>query len=147
VARLKIEAARGLAICDTDPAKLYYAYALAQTGRLDDAGWRAERDATRAAFAAGELGLPDLVFFAERDRETLERHRAADPTRPRHRFELQPWFKAWWDADDAVEPAACSHGCRTGSRSCASTSPVPGAPAPTSSTGCSRIFSDPPPHP
>jgi hypothetical protein len=85
---LEIERSHAIAVCDTDPAKLYYDYALWQTGRLEAAAWQAQCDATRVAFAAGELGLADLVFFAERDRETLERHRAGDPSRSRHRFEL-----------------------------------------------------------
>jgi hypothetical protein len=105
---LEIEREHGLAICDTDPAKLYYDYALWRTQRLDDAGWRESCDVTRGGFAAGQLGLPDLTFFAERDTETLERHRASDRTRRRHRFglhvELQPFFKEWWDAVDALEP-------------------------------------------
>jgi hypothetical protein len=48
------------------------------------------------------------VCFAERDVATLERHRASEPGRRRHRFalhvELQPWFKAWWEAVDATAP-------------------------------------------
>lgn len=105
---LEIERTHGLAICDTDPAKLYYDYALWKTGRWDEAGWNASCDSARDGFATGELGLSDLTFFAERDTETLERHRASDPTRRRRRFwlhvELQPWFREWWQAVDAVEP-------------------------------------------
>jgi hypothetical protein len=105
---LEIEREHHLAICDTDPAKLYYDYALWRSNRLDDTRWQASCDLTREGFAAGRLGLPDLTFFAERDMETLERHRASDPTRRRHRFglhsELQPFFKEWWEAIDALEP-------------------------------------------
>jgi hypothetical protein len=105
---LEIEHAHGLAVCDTDPAKLYYDYALWKTDRLDDAAWSARCLSTSEAFAAGELGLSDLVYFAERNVETLERHRSSDPSRRRHRFplhvELQPWFRQWWEAVDAVEP-------------------------------------------
>ncbi len=97
-----------MAVCDTDPAKLYYDYALWRTGRLDDAGWAASCNDTREGFAAGELGLADLIFFAERDVEILVRHRKSDPTRRRRRFwlhaELQQFFKEWWTAVDAVEP-------------------------------------------
>lgn len=104
---LEVEREHGLAVCDTDPAKLYYDYALWRTGRLNEAQWETSCAETRAAFAADELGLPDLTFFAEHDRETLERHRASDPARRRHRFslhvELQPLFKEWWQAVDAIE--------------------------------------------
>ena len=108
--RLALEGERlhGLAVCDTDPAKLYYDYALWRSGRIDHQAWRASCAATRDGFAAGELGLPDLIFFAELDAETLERRRASDPTRRRRRFrlhlELQPLFVEWWQAVDALDP-------------------------------------------
>lgn len=105
---LAVEREHGLAVCDTDPAKLYYAYALWRSRRLDDAGWLASCAQTREAFAAGELGLTDLTCFAERDLGALERHRADDASRRRHRFdlhvELQPLFREWWEAVDAIEP-------------------------------------------
>jgi hypothetical protein len=105
---LVLEREHGIAVCDTEPAKLYYAYALWRTGRIEAGAWRAAREEARAAFADGSLGLPDLVSFAERDLATLERHRASEPGRRRHRFalhvELQPWFVAWWRAVEAAEP-------------------------------------------
>jgi hypothetical protein len=105
---LEIERVHGLAVCDTDPAKLYYEYALWRTGRLGDDGWLAAAARTRAAFAEGALGLPDLVCFADRDTATLRRNRDADPDRRRHRFrlhlELQPASREWWEAVDAVDP-------------------------------------------
>lgn len=109
---LEIEREHGLAVCDTDPAKLYYDYALWRTGRLSNKQWASSCADTRGGFASDELGLPDLIFFAERDIETLERHRASDPARRRRRFylhaELQPFFKEWWTAVDAVEPGRVS---------------------------------------
>jgi hypothetical protein len=105
---LAIEHEHGIAVCDTDPAKLYYDYALWRTVRLDNAGWASSCDDACEGFASDELGLPDVTFFAERDVETLVRYRSNDPTRRRHRFwlhaELQPFFKEWWNAVDAVEP-------------------------------------------
>jgi hypothetical protein len=105
---LAMEREHGLAICDTDPAKLYYDYALWRTGRLDNAGWQASCALTRNGFATGELGLTDLTFFAERDPVVLERHRTSDHSRRRRRFdlhvELQPLFREWWAAVDAIEP-------------------------------------------
>jgi len=105
---LALERREGLAVCDTDPAKLYYDYALWRTGRLDGAGWARSCAVVRAAFDATELGLPDAIFVAVRDVETLRRYRDGDPTRRRHRFELHvelaPRFAEWWAAVDAVEP-------------------------------------------
>jgi hypothetical protein len=116
---LVLERDHGIAVCDTDPAKLYYPYALWRSGRIDAGAWRAACDEARVAFADGSLGLPDLVCFAERDLATLERHRASEPGRRRRRFalhvELQPWFVAWWQGSRSRVRGAWCGGIPTGS--------------------------------
>ena len=106
-AALTLEKEHGIAVCDTDPAKLYYPWSLWKSGRGSEQDWQAAYADARTAFEAGELGLPDAIFFAERDIETLVHHRTSDPTRQRRRFwlhvELQPWFRKWWEAVAAYE--------------------------------------------
>jgi len=54
-------AARGPTRRSSTPAPLH------RTDRLDAAACPAQLDDARRAFAAGDLGLPDIVCFAERD--------------------------------------------------------------------------------
>ena len=60
-AALALEASNGVSVCDTDPLKLHYAWSLFVLGEIDTTAFSYERDATRAAIAAGRLGFADLV--------------------------------------------------------------------------------------
>lgn len=105
---LRVEAERGLAVCDTDPLKLHHDDGLARLGLVPwdrfDAGvrWAAE------AVAARRLGLADVVLVAVPDDGTLARRRDGDPTRTRRRFDLHrrlgPALRDWYATLDGLDP-------------------------------------------
>jgi hypothetical protein len=62
----------------------------------------------RHAFAAGTLGLADLVLVSIPSLETLQRQRNADPTRRRRPFDLHSQLgehlQRWYAGVDALDP-------------------------------------------
>jgi hypothetical protein len=84
----QVEQHTGLAVCDTDPLKLHYAWSLWQIGRASRCQWHAELTATRQLFAQHSLGLSDLILIEIPDPATLAARRSADPTRRRRNFDL-----------------------------------------------------------
>ncbi|MGI4875607.1 MAG: hypothetical protein ACRYFX_31005 [Janthinobacterium lividum] len=107
-AALAVEHASGLAICDTDPLKLHYAWSLWQLGAAPEAHWRQELAATRQHFRQQRIGFADAYFIKEIDPAQAHRQRAGDPTRSRRNFDLhlrlQPALLAWYAALGAVLP-------------------------------------------
>ena len=105
----RIEAASGVAVCDSDPFKLHYAWTLWRTGHatLDD--WTCALEASRRAFDAGRLGLADLILVTIPDAETLTRRREADRSRWRRNFDLHAQLAAplaeWYRAVEQLDPA------------------------------------------
>lgn len=99
----------GWVVCDTDPFKLHWSWTLWVTGLSSSEYWQRCREFTQQAFEDGKLGLPDLVFFADLDADTLRRQKAADPTRTRSRHEMHiliaPALKCWYRAMAALDPA------------------------------------------
>jgi hypothetical protein len=99
----------GWVVCDTDPFKLHYSWTLWVTGLSSLEYWQRSREFSRRAFADGKLGLPDLVFFADVDADTLRRQKAADLTKTRSRHEMHiliaPALKRWYLAMAALDPA------------------------------------------
>jgi len=98
----------GWVVCDTDPFKLHWSWTLWVTGLSSLEYWQRCREFTRQAFEDGKLGLPDLVFFADLDVDTLRRRKAADLTRTRSRHEMHiliaPALKRWYRAMTALDP-------------------------------------------
>lgn len=107
-AALAVEAATGLAVCDTDPLKLHYIWSLWRIGAAPEAQWRAELAATRESFAAGRIGFADAYFVKRIDPEVARRQRDGDLTRTRRHFDLhvrlQEPLLAWYEAINAVLP-------------------------------------------
>ena len=107
-AALEVEARHGVAVCDTDPLKLHYAWGLLQLGELTRETWEFERAATRDRVAAGALGFADRVLLIVPDVAEARRRRDADPTRKRRNFErharLGPSLVAWYRALEAARP-------------------------------------------
>lgn len=103
-----LETGTGLAVCDSDPVKLHYAWSLSQIGAAPRARFDHELAHVRRAFAAGALGLADLVLISIPPLATLRAHRDADPTRRRKSFELHAQLseqlRTWYQAVDALEP-------------------------------------------
>ncbi len=99
----------GWVVCDTDPFKLHYSWTLWVTGLSSLEYWQRSLQFSRRAFADERLGLPDLVFFADVDADTLRRQKAADLTRTRSRHEMHirisPALKRWYLAMAALDPA------------------------------------------
>lgn len=104
----RLEARLGVAVCDTDPFKLHYEWSLWRIGHLGDAQWAAALDSKRRAFAAGRLGLADLVLIAVPEQATLVERRAGDWTRTRHNFERHLQLAAplaeWYEAVQRLDP-------------------------------------------
>ena len=100
ISALAMERANGLAICDTDPLKLHYAWSLWQIGEGSEERWACERTATRQAMLDRRLGFADTYIIGEVDQETARRQRDGDTTRQRKNFELhlrlQPPLLAWY---------------------------------------------------
>jgi hypothetical protein len=88
--------------------KLHWSWTLWVTGLSPLEYWQRCREVTRQEFEDGRLGLPDLVFFADLDVDTLRRQKAADPTRTRSRHEthilIAPALKCWYRAMPALDP-------------------------------------------
>jgi hypothetical protein len=99
----------GWVVCDTDPFKLHYSWTLWLTGLSSLEYWQRSREFSRRAFADGRLGVPDLVFFADIDADTLRRQKSADPTKTRSRHEMHilisPALKRWYLAMAALDLA------------------------------------------
>lgn len=108
-AALALEVREGLAVCDTDPFKLHYAWSLWWIGEGDrDAFWR-EAEVNRALFASGDLGLADLVLVAATTPEAARHQRDADATRRRRNFDLHarlydPLLR-WYSAVERLDAA------------------------------------------
>jgi hypothetical protein len=105
---LDLEAAAGIAVCDTDPVKLHYTWGLVRLGLAAPAQFERELAATRDAFAAGVLGFADVVLIGLPDDATLRRQRDGDPTRSRRNFDthvrLRDPLADWYRALDGVDP-------------------------------------------
>lgn len=103
-----IEADHGLAVCDTDPFKLHYAYSLWKLGELSLDQREFELALHRDLFASGELGLADLNLVSLPDLQTLRAQKDGDKSRTRRSFELHvklgPHLERWYSAIERLEP-------------------------------------------
>ncbi|ALL79568.1 hypothetical protein AD006_30650 (plasmid) [Pseudonocardia sp. EC080610-09] len=97
-----------IVLCDSDPLKLHYSWSLARIGAAPWSRFDHELRWVRAAFAAGRLGLADLVLVAVPSPEVLRRQKVGDSSRRRRSFDLhlrlrEP-LREWYSALDAVGP-------------------------------------------
>ncbi|WP_329560946.1 hypothetical protein [Kitasatospora sp. NBC_01266] len=104
----RAEAATGLAVCDTDPLKLHFAWCLARAGLASPAAFLAQLGCAREVMAEHRLGMADLIVCQLSPLAELRRRRAGDPTRSRRNFEtnarLAEPLREWYEALDAVDP-------------------------------------------
>jgi hypothetical protein len=105
---LERERRDGLVVVDVDPFKLHYVWTLWQSKQVPQREWELQREASRAAFSAGEYALADLYLVSDIDEATLRARRDADTTRTRRGFErhvlLRDSLLRWYRAIDALEP-------------------------------------------
>jgi hypothetical protein len=98
----------GLVVVDVDPFKLHYVWTLWRSGQASEREWDLQREASRAAFSAGEYALADLYLVSDIDEVTLRARRDADTTRTRRGFDthvlLRPSLLRWYRAIDDIEP-------------------------------------------
>lgn len=103
------ERAHGLAVCDSDPLKLHYAWTLARAG-LDPTAdaYASQLGCVRRSLAGRRLGIADLVACVVPPEPVLRAHRDGDPTRRRRNFEthvrLAGPLGEWYEALNAVDP-------------------------------------------
>jgi hypothetical protein len=104
----RIEARVGTAFCDTDPFKLHYSWCRWQAGIARKSEFDGACVVARRGFGSGELGLADLVMFADLDESELRRRKSADKSRSRRGFEehllLREPLRRWYSAMDRLEP-------------------------------------------
>jgi hypothetical protein len=99
---------KGLAVCDTDPLKLHYAWSLWRIGMASERYWQAACAATRHAIAHERLGFAAFYFVSSIDPILARQRRDADGTRSRRNFELHVKLHtpltAWYRAIAQVLP-------------------------------------------
>ena len=104
----RVEEAFGVAVCDSDPFKLHYAWTRWRTGHATRDDWTCALEASRRAFDAGRLGLADLILVTIPGTQTLRRRREGDRGRRRRNFDLHVQLAAplrdWYRAVSALDP-------------------------------------------
>lgn len=83
-----MEQTKGVAVCDTDPLKLHFIWALWQIGEAPEAEWLAQLAFTREAIHNRRLGFADLYLFKRIDPLLAQQQRDRDTARPRPNFGL-----------------------------------------------------------
>jgi hypothetical protein len=105
---IEIETTGGLAVCDSDPCKLYYTWTLWRIGAVDRARWTTDAKHARGQFERHRLGLADLVLVELPSMATLRRRREGDTSRRRRNFDLHVQLagplREWYAALDQLEP-------------------------------------------
>lgn len=103
-----LENETGLAVCDSDPMKLHYAWCLAQVGADSVERFEFETVLVREAIVEKRIGFADAVLVKYPTLETLTERKENDPTRLRRSFDLHTQLieplRAWYEALDAVDP-------------------------------------------
>ncbi|RZT86801.1 hypothetical protein EV383_3700 [Pseudonocardia sediminis] len=103
-----LERGNPIVLCDGDPVKLHYSWCLARVGAAPWSRFDEQLRHARAAFAAGRLGMADLVMVSIPSVETLHRRRAADRTRRRRSFDLhvslRESLREWHSAVESADP-------------------------------------------
>ena len=111
---LERERRDGLVVVDVDPFKLHYVWTQWRSGQVSEREWELQREASRAAFSAGDYALADLYLVSDVTEATLRARRDADTTRRRRGFErhvlLRDSLLRWYRAIDELEPGRVRFG-------------------------------------
>ena len=107
-AALEVEKRDSVTICDSDPLKLYFSWALWKAGAQDRALFEIEAKLYRQAIEERRIGFTDCVIWLEAPIDELRRRAKADASRQRKRHELYleliPWMNAWFAGRERVQP-------------------------------------------
>jgi hypothetical protein len=107
---VELERRTGLAVCDTDPFKLHYAWSMWQIGAGSRDEFEAQIEATEGAFASRRLGFADRYLVSIPDVATLAHRRAGDQTRRRRQFDVHARLgeplRRWYRALEHVRPGS-----------------------------------------
>ncbi len=105
-----MQARAQVAVCDTDPLKLHYAWSLWRIGEVSLQRWQADCVATRAAIADGQLGFADIFLVKDVEPAVARRQRDGDRSRTRRNFELHallgPPLADWYRSLGQILPGA-----------------------------------------
>ena len=107
---LELERRTGVAVCDTDPLKLHYAWSVWRIGAEDGTNFARQAAAFREELARRGIGFADRYLVWIPDDGTLARYRALDRSRRRRNFDLhrrlaEP-LREWYGALEAVRPGS-----------------------------------------
>jgi hypothetical protein len=109
-AALTLEATQGVAVCDSDPLKLHYAWCLARIGADSPGRFLDEYACVREAFSSRRLGFADVVMITLPDEQTLRQRKTSDVTRTRRSFELHVQLRKplieWYHRLDELRPGS-----------------------------------------
>jgi nicotinamide riboside kinase len=83
-----MERAHGVAVCDTDPLKLHFIWAMWQIGEVAEPHWIAQLKFTRQAFYDQRLGFADRYLFKKISPDVAQAQRDHDASRSRPNFDL-----------------------------------------------------------
>lgn len=83
-----MERGRGLAVCDTDPLKLHFSWALWQVGEAPEGAWLAQLAFTQEAIRNRRLGFADRYLFKRINSQVAQQQRDLDTARSRPNFGL-----------------------------------------------------------
>ncbi len=107
-----MEHAKGLAVCDTDPLKLHFSWALWQVGEAPEAEWLAQLAFTREAIRNRRLGFADRYLFKRIDPLVAQHQRDRDAARPLPNFglhlRLHNSLTRWYETIAKVMPERLS---------------------------------------
>jgi len=78
----------GIAVCDTDPLKLHFIWAMWQTGEAPESHWTAQLKFTRLAINDRRIGFADCYLFKAIDPTIAQAQRDRDSDRHRPNFAL-----------------------------------------------------------
>ena len=110
----RIEREAGIAVCDTDPLKLHYAWCLWQIHATDMNPFLRQASAYREQMAGGRIGFADVVLLEIPDRATLDQRKEADSTRTRRNFDrhvrMAGPLRAWYALLDKIRPGSVHWG-------------------------------------
>lgn len=111
---LEVERRTGLAVCDTDPLKLHYAWSTWQTGAGTARDFELGVTAYREAVADRRVGFADRYLVSIPEIGVLDARRQADATRRRRNFDVhrrlgEP-LRRWYAALETVRPGSVRWG-------------------------------------